>query len=58
MEYPAWPDAPPLTLGRVLVSARKFRELKVSNASEEIEGTDAIDVVPRALADKAEDKTD
>jgi DNA recombination protein RmuC len=44
--------------GRVLVSARKFRELKVSNAAEEIEGADAVDVVPRALADKAEDKTD
>jgi DNA recombination protein RmuC len=40
--------------GRVLVSARKFRELKVSNAAEEIEGADAVDVVPRALADKVE----
>jgi DNA recombination protein RmuC len=41
--------------GRVLVSARKFRELKVSNAAEEIESADAVDVVPRALADKVED---
>jgi DNA recombination protein RmuC len=40
--------------GRVLVSARKFRELKVSNAAEEIEGADAVDVVPRTLADKVE----
>ena len=38
--------------GRVLVSARKFRELKVSNAAEEIEGTDTVDVIPRTLADK------
>ena len=36
---------------RVLVSARKFRELKASNAAQEIEGADTVDVVPRALTD-------
>jgi DNA recombination protein RmuC len=40
--------------GRVLVSARKFRELKASNAAEEIEGAETVDVVPRALADNGE----
>jgi len=38
---------------RVLVSARKFRELKASNAAGEIEGADPVDVTPRALADGA-----
>jgi DNA recombination protein RmuC len=36
---------------RVLVSARKFRELKASNASGEIEGADPVDITPRILAD-------
>jgi DNA recombination protein RmuC len=35
---------------RVLVSARKFRELKASNAAGEIEGADPVDVTPRILA--------
>ena len=34
---------------RVLVSARKFRDLKASNNAE-IEGADTVDVTPRALA--------
>ena len=34
---------------RVLVSARKFRELKASNAGQEIESVDPIEMVPRAL---------
>ena len=34
---------------RVLVSARKFRDLKASNNAE-IEGVDTVDVAPRALA--------
>ena len=34
---------------RVLVSARKFRDLKASNAAEEIEGADPVEVIPRAL---------
>ncbi|HEV3271927.1 MAG TPA: DNA recombination protein RmuC [Candidatus Methylacidiphilales bacterium] len=38
--------------GRVLVSARKFRELKVSTAAAEIEAADPVDVIPRALSDK------
>jgi len=40
--------------GRVLVNARKFRDLKVSNAEEEIAGPDTVDVTPRALSDKAD----
>jgi len=43
---------------RVLVSARKFRELKASNAAQEIEGADTVDVVPRALAEPPADKAD
>jgi DNA recombination protein RmuC len=42
---------------RVLVSARKFRELKASNATE-IEGADTVDVIPRALAEPITEKTD
>ncbi len=38
---------------RVLVSARKFRELKASNAAQEIESVDPIEVIPRALAEPA-----
>jgi DNA recombination protein RmuC len=37
--------------GRVLVSARKFRELKVSHTPEEIEGAGTVDVIPRILAE-------
>ena len=36
---------------RVLVSARKFRELKASSATQELDGPDTVDVAPRALAD-------
>ncbi len=35
---------------RVLVSARKFRDLRASNAAGEIETPDSVDVNPRALA--------
>jgi len=38
---------------RVLVSARKFRELKASSAAGEIDGADQVEVVPRVLADSA-----
>ena len=41
---------------RVLVSARKFRDLKASNTAE-IEGADTVDVTPRALAESPSDKT-
>jgi DNA recombination protein RmuC len=37
---------------RVLVSARKFRDLKASNTAE-IEAVDSVDVMPRALAEPA-----
>jgi DNA recombination protein RmuC len=43
--------------GRVLVSARKFRELKVSHTTE-IEGANSVDVTPRSLAELASDFTD
>jgi DNA recombination protein RmuC len=43
---------------RVLVSARKFRELKASNAAGELEGADTVDVIPRALTEPPVDKTD
>lgn len=36
---------------RVLVSARKFRDLKASNAAGEIEGADPVEVIPRALTE-------
>jgi DNA recombination protein RmuC len=36
---------------RVLVSARKFRDLKASNAAAEIESVDPIEVIPRVLTD-------
>jgi DNA recombination protein RmuC len=41
--------------GRVLVSGRKFRDLKVSHNAEEIETVDTVDVTPRTLADIAND---
>jgi DNA recombination protein RmuC len=36
---------------RVLVSARKFRDLKASNAAQELEGPDTVDVNPRSLTE-------
>ena len=36
---------------RVLVSARKFRDLKASNAAGEIEGSEPVEVTPRLLTD-------
>lgn len=39
---------------RVLVSARKFRDLKASNAAGELEGAETVDVVPRALANSSD----
>jgi DNA recombination protein RmuC len=42
---------------RVLVSARKFRELKASNAAQEIESVDPIEVIPRALAEPASEES-
>jgi DNA recombination protein RmuC len=44
--------------GRVLVSARKFRELKASNAAQEIEGAGTVDVVPRTMAEPTADKVE
>jgi DNA recombination protein RmuC len=43
---------------RVLVSARKFRELKASNAAGELEGADTVDVIPRALAEPPIEKAE
>ncbi|MCE0482748.1 MAG: DNA recombination protein RmuC [Methylacidiphilales bacterium] len=34
---------------RVLVSARKFRELKASNAAQELEGPDPVELLPRSV---------
>jgi len=36
---------------RVLVSARKFRDLKASNAAGELEGAETVDLIPRALVE-------
>jgi len=41
--------------GRVLVSGRKFRDLKVSHNAEEIESVNSVDVTPRVLAEIATD---
>jgi DNA recombination protein RmuC len=37
--------------GRVLVSARKFRELKAIHVDKELEGPSPVEVIPRALTD-------
>jgi len=39
---------------RVLVSARKFRDLKASNAAEEIKGAEPVEVIPRELTNRSE----
>jgi DNA recombination protein RmuC len=44
--------------GRVLVSARKLKELKVSDASVEIEGPIPVEVMPRALTEPAGEKAE
>lgn len=41
---------------RVLVSARKFRELKASGSANEIEGAEQVEVVPRLLAEPEAEK--
>ena len=43
---------------RVLVSARKFRDLKASNAPQEIEGAEQVDVNPRSLAEPLPEKAE
>ena len=42
---------------RVLVSARKFRDLRASNAAQELEAVDPIEVIPRALINAALEDT-
>ena len=39
---------------RVLISARKFRDLKASTTAEDIEGADMVDVVPRLVSAEPE----
>jgi len=39
---------------RVLVSARELRKLKVTDAVEDIESPNQVEVIPRTLADRAE----
>lgn len=42
---------------RVLVSARKFRDLKASNAAQEIEGADPVELLPRSVEVVSENGT-